>query len=175
MTQLETYKSFTYSMFVFFDLYVRNCVNSVIKYIHENWKLFIIHVYKKTCLPRPIQLHSNYCAFVMASPDVPEEAMQTDRQQEASASRAQDTNVGHELTEEDLERTAMDYAQYLVVNCQQEVVSKSVEFFCCSSCVRSSDANGWLRNVQITCARLILVSACGVVTLGHSRHAKYET
>lgn len=49
-----------------------------------------------------------------------------DQQQEASASQSLDTSVGQELTQEDLERTAREYAQYLVVNCQQEV-SQCVE------------------------------------------------
>ena len=57
------------------------------------------------------------------------EAMETDKQVETSPSQTQDMNVGHELTQEDLERTAKEYAQYLVVNCQQEVVSSERRLF----------------------------------------------
>lgn len=73
--------------------------------------------------PRPNAGYSNYCPRAMASLDTQEGR---DQQQEASASQSLDTSVGQELTQEDLERTAREYAQYLVVNCQQEV-SQCVE------------------------------------------------
>ena len=87
----------------------------------ETWKLFTYVQIRP--LPHPILLQSNYCTLVMASLETQEEAMQTERQleQDAPATQTQDKSVGHDLTQEDLERTARDYAQYLVVNCQQEV------------------------------------------------------
>ena len=82
----------------------------------------------------------------MASLETQEEAMQTDtRHQEASASQTKDANVEDELTQEDLERTARDYAQYLVVNCQPEVNCwyKERGIFCIMySCVLPSHAKG---------------------------------